>query len=290
VGAVLLALSPSSFAQVPMPSPNTPAPLGGRPADPPPISLEGHYGPPEPADLEDVADGSRYLKRNVIVKGIVGSLASRLYLSLTEGQTRVMLIPYEPEDYQDLATLTGVDVEVTGIVRALPPSQKSVPCYGGVHLESKCDDYLLPELPNAQPGWPAISITVVKISDRGKTPLRRPGRNLAETGIDSAAAAGKPVRALGQFRGADLCRDLPSTTRRDPADWVLLTSEGPVWVTGHRPEGSGFHLDPAYRGDTARWLEVTAKVEKVGEVRYLKASKVSLIARPEDASAAACPP
>ena len=89
---------------------------------------------------------------------------------------------------------------------------------------------------------------------------------------------------VGQFRGANLCRDLPMASRRDPADWVLLTSEGPVWVTGRRPAGRGFELDPAYRGDTSRWLEVSGKVQVVGGVRYLKAGKVAMVARPGDAS------
>ena len=95
----------------------------------------------------------------------------------------------------------------------------------------------------------------------GRAAARRRGaRTLAETGVAAAAAEGKPVRAIGQFRGANLCRDLPTESRRDSADWVLLTSEGPLWVTGRRPAGKGFQLDPAYRADTARWLEVTGKV------------------------------
>ena len=67
---------------------------------------------------------------------------------------------------------------------------------------------------------------------------------------------------------------------------MLLTSEGPVWVTGRRPAGKGFQLDPAYRADTARWLEVSGKVQVAGEVSYLKAGKVALIARPEDRAGA----
>ena len=105
-----------------------------------------------------------------------------------------------------------------------------------------------------------MSITVVRISDRGTTcGSGKERRTLADTGLDAAAADGKPVRALGQFRGANLCKDLPESSRHDPADWVLHTAEGPVWVTGRRPAGSGFQLDAGYRGDTARWLEVQGR-------------------------------
>jgi len=98
------------------------------------------------------------------------------------------------------------------------------------------------------------------------------------------------VRAIGQFRGANLCKDLPEASRRDPLDWVLQTSEGPVWVTGRRPAGNGFRLDPTYRADTNRWLEVSGKVLILDNVRYLKASRVALIPRPEEAEPVACPP
>src|SRR6185369_3132462 len=125
----------------------------------------------------------------------------------------------------------GADVDVTGIVRVLPPRQEMVKCGGETVLESKCADPLLPALPNARPGtWPDVSITVVKMMDRGTGHGPRAGpRDLADTGLEAAAADAKPVRTSGEFRGSNLCRDLPEPSRRDARDWVLLTSEGPVW-------------------------------------------------------------
>jgi hypothetical protein len=287
LAVALVALAPS---QIPVPSPS---PISGGPAFLPPVGIEGHYGPAEPEDLDQIAyNGASYQKRNVIVKGRLGDLVPGRYMSLSDGTARVMLIPFHPADYRDFSTLLGLEVEVAGIVRLLPTQQKRVRCYGEMLLESKCEDYLLPELPDAQPGWPTSSITITRISDRGKGPPSRGGsaRSLADTGIEAAAADGKPVRALGQFRGANLCRDLPAESRRDPADWVLLTAEGPVWVTGRRPEGRGFQLDPAYRADTARWLEVQGKVALTGDVRYLKATRVTMVARPAETEPLPCPP
>jgi len=295
VSAALVAVTAAmATAQVPVPSPATP--FGHGPSDPPPVSVEGHYGPPEPEDLDLIANGVSAQKRNVKVKGrladlIGGPVGGARYLSLTDGAARVVLVPFQAQDYEDLATLVGVEVEVTGIVRALPTHhQQKVRCYDGMYLESKCEDFLLPELPDWQQGWPSVSITVIRLSDRGKEPVHRAPRALADTGIEAAAADHKPVRAIGQFRGGNLCGDLPVSSRRLPVDWVLRTPEGPVWVVGHRPEGDGFHLDPAYRGDTARWLEVRGKVEIVEGVRYLKAGHVALASRPEEAAATACPP
>ena len=291
-GAAAFALAVATAAtptQVQLPSPPT---IGGGPQQELPIvSIEDAYGPLQVEDLEVLARSEHsYHRRLVKTRGVLHDLVPGKYLALGELAARVMVIPLQPGDYHDLGMMNGIDVDLTGVVRLLPAQQGTVRCRGELVLESKCEDWDLPVLPNAQPQWPPVSITVVRISDRGTT--RGPGkeRRTLDTGLEAAAADGKPVRALGQFRGANLCKDLPEASRKDPADWVLHTPEGPVWVTGRRPEGQGFHLDATYRGDTTRWLEVSGKVLIVDNVRYLKANKVALIPRPPEAEAAACPP
>jgi hypothetical protein len=244
-------------------------------------------------ELDRVAHGGTgFHRKKVVVRGILGELEFRQYLSLGDGMAQVMIIPLDPGDYADFRPFLTMDVEVTGIVRVLPASQKVVPCRGQMLLESKCEDPELPPLPNAQTGWPPVSITVTKVVDRGagRDIRRRRERDLTDTGLEAAAADGKPVKAVGQFRGANLCGDVAEPTRRDPRDWVLLTDEGPVWITGRPPQGGGFKLDPAYRGDVGRWLEVTGRVAVSGEVKYLRAGKVGLIARPPEAEATPCAP
>jgi len=292
-GAAAIALALATAAtptQVQLPSPPTIG--GGYQQQLPPVSIEDAYGPLQVEDLEQLArSGQSYHRRLVKTRGVLGDLAPGQYLALGDLAARVLVIPMQPGDYHDLGTMNGIDVDLTGVVRVLPTKQDLVPCRGTRVLESKCEDWDLPVLPNAQANWPPVSITVVRISDRGTSGgPRKERRTLADTGLDAAAADGKPVRALGQFRGANLCKDLPEASRHDPADWVLHTTEGPVWVTGRRPAGKGFQLDAAYRGDTTRWLEVSGKVLILENVRYLKASKVVLIPRPPEAEAVACPP
>ena len=285
-----MTLAPTvALAQVPIPSP-PPITTGGGSREPPPVGAREFYGPAEPVELDQIANGGSYQKRNVVVKTRVEDLVPGRYLGLTDGVSRVMLILFYGSDYHDVSKFIGIEVEVTGVVRRIPANQKRMPCFGGSNLESKCEDPLLPELPDAQPNWPAQSLTLLTISDRGKELPRKGTRTLADTGLDAAAADGKAVRALGQFRGANLCKDLPEASRHDPEDWVLHTSEGPVWVTGRRPAGQGFHLDATYRGDTTRWLEVRGKVLILDNVRYLKATRVSLIPRPPEAEPEPCPP
>lgn len=276
--------------QIQIPSPS---PISGGQRDLPLVRIEDMYGPLQVEELDRIAhDGGSYHRRLVLTRGVVSDLVPGRFLVLEQGTARVLLLPFESVDYHDYISLRGVDVDLTGVVRVLPAKQKSVMCRGTYVPESKCEDWDLPVLPDAEIQWPPVSITIVKMSDRGTSGggRRRGARTLAETGVAAAAAEGKPVRAIGQFRGANLCRDLPTESRRDVADWVLLTSEGPVWVTGRRPAGKGFQLDPAYRADTARWLEVTGKVQVAGEVSYLKAGKVALIARPEEFEPVPCPP
>lgn len=250
--------------------------------------LERSYGRPEPVDLSQIAyNGESYQRRNVRTRGVLGMLTGQ-YLSLSEGAATIVLLPMDANAHAGIAPLVGRDVDVTGVVRALP-SQDDSPCRGVG--PGTCDDPRLPLRPARQPGFPQMSISAFSVADRGTgmSAGRRAVRDIADTGLEAAAVDRKPVRAIGQFRGANLCGDLPPASRRDPADWVLLTSEGAVWVTGRRPEGRGFQLDPAYRTDTSRWLEVHGKVESSGDVRYLRASRITLVAHPADTEPLPCP-
>jgi hypothetical protein len=290
---VVMALAASGAAAVQMPAP-TPTPVGRRTApDQRPTSVDDVYPDMGFVELDRVAHGgTSYHRKKVVVRGVLGALAPGEYLSLADKGAEVMLIPLDPGDVHDYRPFISLDVEVTGIVRVLRRSDPIVQCGGEMLPESKCEDPDLPVPPLAQAAWPSVSITVVKLVDRGTggERLRGAERDLTDTGLEAAGADGKPVKAAGQFRGANLCRDLPDSTRRDPRDWVLLTPEGPVWVTGRRPEGSGFRLDPAYRGDVNRWLQVTGRVAASGEALYVRAGKVELVPRPPEAETTPCAP
>jgi len=254
--------------------------------------IEKDYGPAEPVELMHIAyNGNDYERKNVLTRGVLDVLVPGRYMSLREGAAEVMIVPHGPGAYNGMAQMAGLDVDMAGIVR-VRPEVDDTPCHRVG--PGTCDNPRLPLLPGTQgqPTLPRVTITAYRVTDRG-TGMdrgRSGGRALSDTGLDAAAADGKPVRAVGQFRGANLCRDLPESTRRAGADWVLLTSEGPVWVTGRRPEGKGFRLDPAYRADVSRWLEVGGRVEAAGEARYLKASSITMIPRPKETEDNPCPP
>jgi hypothetical protein len=95
-----------------------------------------------------------------------------------------------------------------------------------------------------------------------------------------ARLAKETVKVRGQFRGKNLFGDLPPAGA--PADgWVIKDGDSAVWVSGHRPKGNGWSLDPESRSDTTRWLEVVGKIETRDGVTLLRASQVALVGPPK---------
>jgi hypothetical protein len=56
-----------------------------------------------------------------------------------------------------------------------------------------------------------------------------------------------------------------------------------VWVVGKAPKGKGWSLDPESKSDTRKWLEVSGKLERKGDVLMIRARQVTLIAKPAPA-------
>ncbi len=87
---------------------------------------------------------------------------------------------------------------------------------------------------------------------------------------------GQLVRVAGQFRGRNLYGDLPARSQLDKDDWVLKDELYALWVSGRKPKGDGFTLDPGLKRDTNKWLEVEGRVTVRNGLVYLEAVSVSL--------------
>jgi hypothetical protein len=96
----------------------------------------------------------------------------------------------------------------------------------------------------------------------------------------------RDVKVIGRFKGSNLYGDLPLALGKDKWDFVLQSADGALWVTGVRPRGKGFDLDPSKRVDTGRWVEVTGVVRRQGATPYIEASAIGLATAPEDAPVA----
>jgi hypothetical protein len=243
---------------------------------PPQRQGDSDYGPPRVVDLDQVVFAPEYYQRShVIVVADLGMLQANQYWTLTQGTGRVLLIPGLAMAADDINPMVGARVEVRGIVRFIRVKEY----VNGVDLDV-LEDPGLPPLPGPSPTLPRVSITILGLGDREPRESGR-SKKAAETMayeiLESPADyLGKTVRIRGQFRGHNLFGDLPAGTERTRDDWVLKDGDRALWVTGKAPRGKGFSLDPAYKGDSVRWLEVAGKPEVVNGIVYLRASKVSL--------------
>jgi len=94
--------------------------------------------------------------------------------------------------------------------------------------------------------------------------------------------AEQTVKVIGRFKGRNLYGDLPQALAKGKWDFVIQSAEGALWVTGVRPRGKDFDLDPGKRVDTGRWVEVTGAVKQEGATTYIAATAIALAAAPED--------
>lgn len=257
-------------------------------AQEPPVQRElptprQQYGPAQPEELVALTlNPESYQRRNVVTRGHLGLLPGDRW-SLGDGGSTLLLIPVPELSEGGLRGHLGQRVEVTGIIRVLPYQQGT--CQMGRQRvpASLCDDPALPALPDGRPEWPKGSITATGLSaidDYRAAGPRRGTSSIGDALADPAVRAGKSVRVVGQFRGANLFGDLPAESRRQPGDWILKDGDQALWVTGRPPKGKGFELDTANKSDTGRWLQVDGKIEAAGAVAYLKASSIQLVARP----------
>lgn len=226
-----------------------------------------NYGPAHPVELQSIAfNYETYQRAHVITVGEIDALVPGQYWTLRDGSATVLLIPGYAVTASDLSPATGMRVEIRGIVRFIRKKEYVTVKHIDADLIEDPSLPVLPE-PNVDHGWPRVSITVLAMADRGYrgTSKAAPAGALTREIIANPTGyLGKTVRILGQFRGNNLFGDLPAGSRRENGDWVLKDGDLALWVTGKAPRGKGWALDPGYKGDTVRWLEVAGKAEVNG--------------------------
>ncbi|HEY7500681.1 MAG TPA: Ig-like domain-containing protein [Vicinamibacterales bacterium] len=87
----------------------------------------------------------------------------------------------------------------------------------------------------------------------------------------------------GRFRGrnlhADVATPLPTPTKWD---FVIQSADAAIWISGLRPKGRGFELDPSARMDTGRWVRVSGTVRRDGARVWLEAREIELSSAPDE--------
>lgn len=219
---------------------------------------EAEYGPPIDVSLTDLMlSPESYDGRAVRTRGRL-ELGSALgaYMLRDAGATSVDLVPV-PEMAGDvdsmLRELLGREVRVVGAFRSARQTGATI-SQGLIRF------------------WRLLGPPDEPKAGRDKAPPVPLERLVAEPGRRD----GQLVRVAGQFRGRNLYGDLPVRSQLDHDDWVLKDELSAVWVTGRKPKGDGFALDPGLKRDTGKWLEVVGRVTTHGGVTYIEAAQVVL--------------
>jgi hypothetical protein len=129
--------------------------------------------------------------------------------------------------------------------------------------------------------WPARDrVFVILSATLVEAPLP-PAPTIRAIALAPDRYAEREVRVVGRFRGRNLYGDLPTPLNKSKWDFVLHSVDAAIWVSGLRPRGKDFELDPGARVDTGRWLEVTGVVRHQGAQLWIEASAFKLAAAPE---------
>ena len=263
----------------------------------------GQYMGQEPTRVsveELVRTSMMYNERPVIVKGELAygdnvDADNSIYELRGDDNLRTIRVAMGARTIDDLRFKIGTDVLITGVFfdlqSVMAPERHPLLRYfpGAVRPDSVGDKNYFLAIMSIEDAGPIESD--IKPADPSEAP------DIVDPDIDSSGIAvvdlralvkdpssfvGKQVAVLGKFRGSNLYGDLSIRDKRTPRDFVIKVAESAIWVTGRRPRGKDFRLDPDKRRDTGEWLKVVGEPWEYEGTYYLKAVKVELAEDPED--------
>lgn len=123
--------------------------------------------------------------------------------------------------------------------------------------------------------WPARGALFVLVGATWKDDLAETP-SVRSIALHPEAYDGKPVTIRGRFHAQNLFGDLPAWPRKSQWDFVLQSADAAVWVTGLRPRGRDFDLNPRQRLGSRTWLEVAGTVRVVDTLPTIEATHVAL--------------
>jgi hypothetical protein len=200
--------------------------------------------------------------QNVVVRGELEERSGHLVLTADEHDIRVWLA----DGVRGGRKLVELRAQFIDLGRMEPDDPRARPLF-----EGRGDD------PWPRPGEELyLRVTdVTELEPEATTP------SIRALALEPWRFAGKKVTVTGNFRGRNLFGDLPNAPGKSRYDFVLRGPEGAIWVTGLRPRGRGFELDPSRRVDTDRWVEVTGTVVYERGLVRIEGTQIAMARAPE---------
>jgi hypothetical protein len=227
------------------------------------------YGEPVDVSVSDLDQSPEaYLNKAVRTRGSLDlETGQRNQFTLRDslGAT-VKIVPLEEirEHFQrNQVSMIGRDVEVTGVVKPMGDDAAATRRPGLARVQIQFWSYLGP--PDTPPEDALKKAAALSLENLLTSPGQRDGQL---------------VRVVGRFRGSNLYGDLPHKSRRARGDWVIKDETFAVWVTGKKPRGKGFDLDPSLKSDADKWIEVVGRPISRAGVTWIQAVQVTLTGPP----------
>jgi len=195
-------------------------------------------------------------------------------------------------------------VKETGRVSELEGTAKPVFVFwkdrsGGSDGEIRAEFYDLGRMLEGDQRFSSYDFTpVLEVASHGRWPARdQVFVLLAATFVSNPPPTAPTIRSIalmpdqfdnrnvtltGRFRGRNLYGDLPQGVAKGKWDFVLQSADGAIWVTGLRPKGKDFDLDPSARVDTGRWLEVKGTVQRDATAVWLAGESIRATTAPTE--------
>lgn len=132
--------------------------------------------------------------------------------------------------------------------------------------------------------WPGVGELVILVPTRTDEAPTFPAPSVRALALDPTRYIDQNVTVRGRFRGRNLFGDQPNAPGQHRDEWVVQAADASVWVTGRKPKGAGFELNPDSRIDSNVWLEVAGVVRAERGLVFLVATAVRTAPPPDEAA------
>lgn len=130
--------------------------------------------------------------------------------------------------------------------------------------------------------WPGRGELLTLIADSIEPASAPAVATIRSIALEPTRYVDRRVAVTGRFRGRNLYGDLPESPGKSRWDFVLQSVDASIWVTGVRPRGKDFDLNPDARVDTGHWLYAAGVVRHELGLVWIEADEIQAGRQPEE--------